>query len=113
MWACLVMAWLTMASGAAFADPGPPGMPPGMTAPQPSDAHLPSDDRRPSDERLFLIPTPQTMQPGSLSLSDDAIVLVRAAVGISQRVQLDFRLGALPIPGVAGGALPFPGGIVA
>lgn len=109
MWARIVALCLTMASSAAFADPGPPG----MVEPRPSEPQLPSDDRRPSDERLFLIPTPQTMPPGSLSLSDDVVVLVRAAAGISQRVQLDFRLGALPIPGVAGGALPFPGGIVA
>lgn len=49
--------------------------------------------------------------PGSVSLSDDAVLLVRAAAGVSRRVQLDLRIGALPIPGAAGGALPFPGGI--
>jgi hypothetical protein len=85
-------------SGAAFADPAP---------------LLPSDDRRPSDERLFLIPTAQTMERGSISLSDDELLILRAAAGVSNRVQLDLRLGALPIPGVAGGALPLPGGIVA
>lgn len=108
MWARVVAVCLTVASGTAFADSGPPG----ATDPQPGDAHLPSDDRRPSDERLFLIPTPQTMKRGSVSLSDDAALLVRAAAGVSQRVQLDLRLGALPIPGAAGGALPLPGGIV-
>jgi len=107
MWARVVALCLIMAGGAAFADPGPPG----MSEPRPDAARLPSDDRRPSDERLFLIPTPQTMKPGSVSLSDDAVLLVRAAAGVSRHVQLDLRLGALPIPGAAGGALPFPGGI--
>jgi hypothetical protein len=114
LWA-LGIALSLVASRAALADAGPPGMvaPQVPQVPQTGDAGLPSDDRRPSDERLFLIPTPQTMQPGSLSLSDDAVLLVRAAAGISRRVQLDLRLGALPIPGAAGGALPLPGGIVA
>jgi hypothetical protein len=48
-----------------------------------------------------------------VSLSDDELLILRAAAGISRHVQLDLRLGALPIPGAAGGALPLPGGIVA
>jgi hypothetical protein len=106
------MLCLMVAGKAVLADPGPPGML-DPSAPSASDARPPVDDRRPGDERLFLIPTPQTMAPGSLSLSDDAVVLVRAAAGITQHLQLDLRLGALPIPGAAGGALPLPGGIVA
>ncbi len=69
--------------------------------------------RRGADERLFFTPTARTVPDGAFVLSDDEALLVRAAYGITRRLQLDLWLGGLPVPAVGGGALPLPGAIVA
>ncbi len=70
-------------------------------------------ERRAADERLFLTPTPLTLEPGELVLSDDELILVRIAVGLSRRVQLDLWAGGFPIPAAGGGALAGHGIIAA
>jgi hypothetical protein len=89
-------------------EPQPPGATPTIVMPA-----EPRFARRPSDERLFLTPTPLTMRPGAISLSDDEVISARLAVGLSEHLQLDLRLGGLLIPGAAGGALALPGGLAA
>lgn len=61
-------------------------------------------ERRAADERLLLTPTPLTMAPGEVAISDDEVLLGRLAVGISQHLQLDLIAGGLPIPAAGGGA---------
>lgn len=89
-------------------EPQLPGQAPSLVMPA-----EPRFARRPSDERLFLTPTPLTMRPGAISLSDDEVVSARLAVGLSQHLQFDLRLGGLLVPGAAGGALALPGGLAA
>ena len=69
--------------------------------------------RRGADERLFFTPTARTLPAGAFAISDDEALLVRAAYGITRRLQMDLWLGGLPIPAVGGGALPLPGAIIA
>jgi hypothetical protein len=64
--------------------------------------------RRAADERLVLTPTPLTLAPGELVVSDDELLIVRLGVGLSRRLQLDLLTGGVPIPGAAGGALAGP-----
>jgi hypothetical protein len=63
-------------------------------------------DRRVADERLLLTPTPMTLEPGEVLVSDDEILLARVGAGLSPRLQLDLWAGGFPIPGAAavGGA---------
>jgi hypothetical protein len=63
-------------------------------------------DRRAADERLLLTPTPMTLAPGEVLISDDELLLVRVGAGLSRRVQLDLWAGGFPIPGAGavGGA---------
>lgn len=58
--------------------------------------------RRAADERLFLTPTPLTLEPGELVLSNDELLLFRAGVGLGRRVQFDVWAGGLPIPAAGG-----------
>ncbi len=58
--------------------------------------------RRAADERLFLIPTPLTLEKGEWFISDDELLLLRAGVGVSRRVQLDIWAGGLPLYGPLG-----------
>src|SRR5690349_19061307 len=109
----ITLAVLVTIAGTASAQPStvapqPPGATPVIVMPA-----EPRFARRPSDERLFLTPTPLTMRPGALSLSDDEVISARLAVGLSKHLQLDLRLGGLLIPGAAGGALALPGGLAA
>ena len=69
--------------------------------------------RRASDERLFFTPTARTLPKGAWSLSDDEALLLRAAFGLTRRLQLDLWLGGLPVPAFGGGALPLPGAMLA
>ena len=69
--------------------------------------------RRGADERLFFTPTARTVPNGAFVLSDDEALLLRAAYGVTRRLQLDLWLGGLPIPAIGGGALPLPGALVA
>jgi len=69
-------------------------------------------DRRAADERLFLTPTPLTLDPGEFLISNDELLLFRLGWGLSRRVQLDMWFGALPIP-VSGGFLFSEGHVVA
>ena len=64
--------------------------------------------RRAADERLVLTPTPLTLAPGELVVSDDELLLARVGVGISHRLQLDAWAGGVPIPGAAGGGFVGP-----
>jgi hypothetical protein len=61
-------------------------------------------ERRAADERLLLTPTPLTMAPGEIAISDDEVLLGRLAVGVSKHLQLDVIAGGLPIPAAGGGA---------
>ncbi len=63
-------------------------------------------DRRASDERRFLSPTATVMPAGAFSVSDDEVLMLRAAFGLGSRVQLDVWLGGLPIPLSGATALP-------
>ncbi|REG28057.1 hypothetical protein ATI61_109401 [Archangium gephyra] len=58
--------------------------------------------RRAADERLFLTPTPLTLEPGELVLSNDELLLFRLGVGLGRRVQFDLWGGGLPIPAATG-----------
>ncbi len=69
--------------------------------------------RRGADERLFFTPTARTVPDGAFVLSDDEALLLRAAYGITRRLQVDLWLGGLPVPAVGGGALPLPGAMIA
>ena len=69
--------------------------------------------RRAADERLFFTPTARTLPKGAFAISDDEALLLRFAVGVTRRLQLDLWLGGLPIPAAGGGALPLPGAIIA
>jgi hypothetical protein len=62
--------------------------------------------RRAADERLFLTPTPLTLEKGAWFVSDDQLLLVRMGVGVHRRIQLDAWFGGLPVYGAfgAGGA---------
>ncbi|PTL84712.1 hypothetical protein [Vitiosangium sp. GDMCC 1.1324] len=60
-------------------------------------------NRRAADERMFFTPTPLTLEPGEVVLSNDEVLLFRLGVGLGRRVQLDMWAGGLPIP-LAGGA---------
>jgi len=62
--------------------------------------------RRAGDERLFLIPTAQTLPPGAIFVSDDEVLLLRAGAGLGRRVQLDVWLGGFGVPVAGGFALP-------
>jgi hypothetical protein len=64
--------------------------------------------RRAADERLVLTPTPLTLAPGELAISDDELLIVRLGVGLSHRLQLDLLTGGIPVPGAAGGAIAGP-----
>jgi hypothetical protein len=64
--------------------------------------------RRAADERLVLTPTPLTLAPGELVVSDDELLLVRLGAGLTRRLQLDLWTGGVPIPGAVGGALAGP-----
>lgn len=68
--------------------------------------------RRGSDERLFLTPTALLLAPGEVELSDDEVLALRLAVGLSRRVQLDFLGGVVPVPLAGAGGLPLPGGVL-
>lgn len=61
--------------------------------------------RRAADERLLLTPSPLTMQPGEVAITDDELLLFRFAVGLSRRLQLDMFVGGLPIAGGGGTVL--------
>jgi hypothetical protein len=63
-------------------------------------------ERRVADERFFLVPTAQTLPPGSLFLSNDELLLFRAGVGLHRRVQLDVLLGGFAVPFAGGIAIP-------
>ena len=68
-------------------------------------------DRRAADERLLLTPTPLTLEPGEVVVSDDEVLLARIGAGLTRRVQLDVWFGGFPIPGA--GVVGAPGhGIV-
>lgn len=64
--------------------------------------------RRAADERLVLTPTPLTLTPGEVVVSDDELLLARVGVGLSHRLQLDAWAGGVPIPGAAGGGFVGP-----
>ncbi len=68
--------------------------------------------RQTGDERILLAPSELTLRPGSLLISNDEALLFRAAMGLSDRVQLQFWLGGFPVPGAVGGAAP-AGGLIA
>jgi hypothetical protein len=87
--------------------PGDPTLTPPSTVP------APLFDRRLSDERLFLTPTELSLPPGSIVLEDDVGVSARLAIGLARRLQIDLRVGGILVPGAAGGALAFPGGLAA
>jgi hypothetical protein len=61
--------------------------------------------RRAADERLLLTPSPLTMQPGEVAITNDELLLFRFAVGLSRRLQLDLFVGGLPIAGGGGTVL--------
>jgi hypothetical protein len=64
--------------------------------------------RRAADERLVLTPTPLTLAPGEMVVSDDELLLVRLGAGLTHRLQLDLLTGGIPIPGAVGGAFAGP-----
>jgi hypothetical protein len=70
-------------------------------------------ERRAADERLFLTPTPLTLEPGEFVISDDELILLRLGVGLSRRLQLDLWVGGFPVPAAGGGALAGHGIIAA
>jgi hypothetical protein len=63
-------------------------------------------ERRVIDDRLVLIPTASTMEPGAFAITNDEVLLFRAAVGVHRRVQLTFVLGGFGVP--FGGAVAIP-----
>lgn len=63
-------------------------------------------ERRVADERLFLVPTAQTLPPGTLFISNDELLLFRIGAGVHRRVQLDFWLGGFGVPVAGGLAIP-------
>lgn len=63
-------------------------------------------ERRAADERLLIAPTPNTLRAGSIFISNDELLLFRAGIGVSKRVQLHGWLGGLGIPLAGGFALP-------
>lgn len=69
--------------------------------------------RRAADERLFFSPTARTLPKGAWAISDDEALLLRAAFGLTRRLQLDVWVGGIPVPAAGGGALPLPGAILA
>jgi hypothetical protein len=64
-------------------------------------------ERRAGDERLFFTPAPLTLAPGDFAISDDEVLLLRFALGLSRRVQLDLWLGGI----VGGMAAALPPGL--
>jgi hypothetical protein len=60
---------------------------------------------RAGDERLVLNPTAKLMPGGTVTVSNDELLLFRLAVGLHDRVQADIWAGALPL--AVGGAVPF------
>jgi hypothetical protein len=64
--------------------------------------------RRAGDERLLLVETPLTLAPGEVVVQDDELLLTRAAVGLSRRLELDVWAGGAPVPVVGGAVGIFP-----
>lgn len=63
-------------------------------------------ERRVLDDRLVLVPTATTMEPGAFALSNDEVLLFRASIGLHRRVQFNFLLGGFGVP--FGGAVAIP-----
>ncbi len=62
--------------------------------------------RNAAEERFFLTPSARLLEPWTVVLSDDEVVVAHLGVGVSRWLQLDLELGALPVPGAGGIATP-------
>lgn len=62
---------------------------------------------RPGDERFLLTPSARLLDPGSLVLSNDEVLLFHLGVGVTRWLELDLGVGGLPLP--AAGSIPIVG----
>lgn len=69
--------------------------------------------RRIGDERLLLTTTPNLIPPGEWVLSNDEAFVFHLGGGLSDWLQSDLTLGALPVPVAAAGAIAGGEGIAA
>jgi hypothetical protein len=94
---------------AASAFPPAPPPPPASARAAPAAVAPRSGSRYAADERFFLTPTARLLEPGTVVLSDDEVLILHLGVGAARWLQFDVTAGALPIPGAAGAAVPAHG----
>ncbi len=106
------LARLALAAAFALAPLGEgPLAQPAWTAPlaSPSAGDEREAPRHAADERFFLTPSARVLEKDTFVLADDEALLFHLGWGAASRLQLDLTLGALPVPGAAGGAVPAHG----